>query len=84
MKTDKSYINPHQLTDNGWHNVYPSVFDGRLLIWQAFRHERDADEGSPTGRDAEIWVMDLADRTEAPLITGVGNLRDGFLVRHSA
>lgn len=35
------------------------------------------------GRDAEIWVMDLAAGIEVPLLTGVGNLRDGFLARQS-
>lgn len=35
------------------------------------------------GRDAEIWVMDLAVGIEVPLLTGVGNLRDGFLARQT-
>ena len=79
VKAHHPYKNPTQLTYNQWDNVYPAVFDGRILVWQAFRHEVEGDEGQATDRDALIYVMDLYTREAVPLITGVGNARDGCL-----
>ena len=83
VKRDKTYVNPEPLTSSIWDSVYPSVFDGKILLWQAYRHEPMANEGHEMDRDAEIYVMDLKDRNAVPLVTGIGNVRDGFLHRKS-
>jgi Tol biopolymer transport system component len=82
VKHDKTYLNPTQLTHNRWDDEYPSVFDGKILLWQAFQYEDKSDEGVRADRNAVIYVMDLQHGEELPLITGIGNARDGFLSRH--
>lgn len=78
----EDYVHPKQLTCSPWHSTYPAVFDSRLLLWHAFRYEPVGNEGHVTDRQAELWVMDLAREVETPLITGIGNMRDGILVPH--
>lgn len=80
VKHNKQYPYPTRLTDNDWDDNYPAVFDTRIILWQTFKYE-EGNEGAGTEKDAEIYMMTLDDRDEIPLITGVGNARDGFL-RH--
>lgn len=75
-------LNPTKLTDNDWDDQYPAVStDGKVVIWQAFPYYDEGDSGPETGRAAVIHVLDLESGQEMPLITGIGNARDGFLRR---
>ena len=79
VKPNHEYSNPTKLTTNHWDNLYPAVFTQKILLWQAFQHEEKGDEGVSTHKDAVIYVMNLDSGEEIPLITGIGNSRDGFL-----
>jgi Tol biopolymer transport system component len=69
------------LTSNDWDDYNPKISnDGRVMIWQAFPYYDDGgDVGAAVGKAAVLYVMDLEQKREAALITGIGNARDGFL-----
>jgi hypothetical protein len=73
-------LRPTRLTQHDWDDHYPAVStDGKIMIWQAFPYYDTGDVGAATGKAAVIYVMDLEKGEPVPLITGIGNARDGFL-----
>lgn len=50
-----------------------------MLIWQAYPHERAGNADRETDKDSVMYVMDLHQEIETPLISGIGNIRDGCL-----
>lgn len=73
-------LKPTQITNNDWDDQYPATStDGQILIWQAFPYYDSGDVGAATGKAAVIYVMDVEELEPKPLITGIGNARDGFL-----
>jgi Tol biopolymer transport system component len=73
-------LRPTRLTQHDWDDHYPAVStDGKIMIWQAFPYYDTGDVGTATGKAAVIYVMDLEKGEPVPLITGIGNARDGFL-----
>ncbi|MEZ4861090.1 MAG: hypothetical protein R3C14_07285 [Caldilineaceae bacterium] len=79
----KTLTNPERITCKHEGNMYPAIFGERILLWQAYPHEPKVEDGPQTDKLAELFVMDLNQGVETPLITGVGNVRDGFLVRRT-
>jgi Tol biopolymer transport system component len=74
---------PQRIVSNAWDDQYPAVSsDGKILIWQSFPYYKDGgDSGQATSKAAVIYVMELPNGKSTELITGIGNSRDGFLIR---
>jgi len=73
-------LKPTRITNNNWDDQYPAVStDGKIIIWQAFPYYDQGDSGAATGKTAIIYVMAVDELEPKPLITGIGNARDGFL-----
>lgn len=79
VKPNKTYTNPRRLTSASRDNTYPAVYDSNILLWQAYPHERSGNANRETDKDSVIYVMDLRHEIEIPLISGIGNMRDGCL-----
>lgn len=81
IKPGKQFVKPIKLTNNDFDNLYPAAFQRKLILWQAFPHECEGEDGSTYDKNAHLYVMDLQQKRGVPLLTGIGNLRDGFIVK---
>jgi Tol biopolymer transport system component len=76
-------LNPQRIVSSEWDDQYPAVSsDGRILVWQSFPYYKEGgDSGKATGKAAVLSIMDLNTGRAIELISGIGNSRDGFLIR---